>query len=160
MQNRSPLRVLISASADGEQEWNRHRRVLRIILALREWGFTVAQCQGLRRQEDKVHRAQVKANYQRHRHTVVERAKVRMERIVRKTVASDPYFGYREDARKQVLQAREALAQGKIGVGTYNRLAREARTYCRVMIAHEKKVKALQDKLPSRPRLHLRRTKT
>lgn len=157
---RPPIRVLVSASVDVEREWLRHRDVLRELRALQEWDLPVAQVQALRKVEDKRHRVQVQVNYANHQHTVLERAKVRMARISRKELdRDDPYFGYREVSRKQVLALRERFARGQLSLTTYNRLVKDVRMYCRAMIAHEKKVRALQDKMPRLPRIHLRRTK-
>lgn len=158
---RPALRVLVSASEAGEREWNRHRDVLWEIGALKAWGLPVSQCVELKRRENLYHSAQVRANYEIYKHTVVERqAKRQQSRRLRDLNAADPYFGYREERRKGIMQAREALAAGKIGLDTYNRVVEELRRYCVAMIAHDKRVNALKANPPTKTRIHLRRVKS
>lgn len=157
---RPALRVLASASEVGEQEWRRHRAAMREIAALRQWDMPLAECRALEKIELRAHRTIVVANYEVYHSVIVERYALRQaKRRSKELAAPDPYFGYREACRKQVLEAREALAQGKVSLDTYRRMESEARMYCRLMIAHDKRVKALQDKTPVKPRLYLRRTK-
>jgi alkylhydroperoxidase family enzyme len=140
------FRSLVVASADSRDEYVRHRRVLRVINAMRKWDEPETKTKVWYKYEQNLHVRRVKA----HRASTMavalaEQSAYNAKQEQKQAVAAlDIYAPYKQQVRAEIDGWRQKVVEGRMTIAEFDRREREAMAYTRKLVRVHAEMLALR----------------